>query len=323
MKRQGNLFGHICSLENLRTAAAIARRGKEHQYGVSVFDRNPEVLLTELRDMLWYKEYTTSEYSHITIKDPKEREISRLPFYPDRIVQHAIMNVIQPFFVTNFTADTYSCIKGRGVHGFDRKLKQALQDVPGTQYCLKIDIRKFYHSIDHDVIKKQLRRKFKDPDLLWLLDDIVDSAPGVPIGNYLSQFYANFNLSPFDHWLKEVVKVKHYFRYSDDMVILADNKPYLHQMLAMIRDYLKTNLQLTLKDNYQVFPVADRGIDVVGYVYYHGYSRLRKSIKKKFARAIAKKKSVSTIAAYWGWAKHCNSSNLMKKLFPQPKLIAA
>lgn len=314
MKRKGNLFQEICSLQNLRLAQSIARQGKEDQYGVKLFDLDPEGNLLELRDMLLYKEYTTGGYSMIKIYDPKERDIARLAYYPHRIVQQAIMNKVYDTFAAMFTADTYSAQKGKGVHGFDRSMKRALHDVPGTEFCLKIDIRKFYDSIDHDVLKQQLRRKFKDPDLLWLLDDIIDSAPGVPIGNHLSQFFANFNLTSFDHWLKEELGVKMYLRYSDDMILLSGSKQYLHALLAKIRTYLSEHLKLSLKKNYQIFPVDARGIDVCGYVYFHGYSLMRKSIKQKFARAVASGKSRQTIAAYWGWASHCNSNHLIKKL---------
>lgn len=309
-------------MENLIAAEAIARKGKQHQYGVKIFDRDPERNLSELRDMLYYREYTTGPYSHIRIHDPKERDVARLAYYPHRIVQHAIMLQLENHFVSSLTVDTFSCIKGRGIHGFHRSMKRALSDVLETRYCLKIDIRKFYPSIDHDVLKAQLRRKFKDPDLLWLLDDIIDSAPGVPIGNYISQFLANFNMSPFDHWIKEVMRVKYYLRYCDDMVILAPNKPYLHQLLASINEYLSSNLKLSLKHNYQVFPVEDRGIYICGYVYYHGYTRMRKRIKQNFARAVRKGKNKQSLASYLGWARFCNSGNLVKKLLPDFKSAA-
>jgi hypothetical protein len=189
-----------------------------------------------------------------------------------------------------------------------------LKDIPGTQYCLKLDITKFYPSVDHSVLKQLLRKKIKDTDLLWLLDGIIDSAEGLPIGNYLSQYFANFYLTYFDHWIKEEKKVKYYFRYADDMVILSDNKPYLHQLLCEIREYLQENLKLEVKDNYQVFPVEDRGIDFVGYVFFHTHVLLRKSIKQSFARMLARNKNPQSIASYKGWAKHCNSKNLVKKL---------
>jgi len=143
-----------------------------------------------------------------------------------------------------------------------------------------------------------LRRKFKDKDLLWLLDEIIDSADGVPIGNFLSQFFSNYYLTFFDHWIKEQKSIKHYFRYADDIVILSNNKEYLHELLSEIREYFTVNLKLTIKSNYQVFPVASRGIDFVGYVHFHTHTLLRKSIKKRFARALFKNKPKSSISSY-------------------------
>lgn len=224
------------------------------------------------------------------------------------------MNIMEPIFVSTFTADTYSCIKGRGIHAAASAVKNALRDVAGIQYCLKLDIKKFYPSVDHDTLKQLLTRKIKDIDLLWLLNGIIDSADGLPIGNYLSQYFANFYLTGFDHWLKEVKHVKYYFRYADDMVLLSDNKQDLHQLLSDIRNYLKDNLKLTVKQNYQIFPVKARGIDFVGYKFYHTHTLLRKSIKKNFARMLASNKNSASIASYKGWTKHCDSKHLIKKL---------
>ncbi|MNR07043.1 reverse transcriptase [compost metagenome] len=179
-----------------------------------------------------------------------------------------------------------------------------------------MDIVKFYPNVDHDILKALLRKKFKDNDLLWLLDEIIDSADGLPIGNYLSQYFANFYLTYFDHWIKEQKGVKYYFRYADDIVILSNNKPHLHEILFDIKQYLSTNLKLQVKGNYQVFPVEARGIDFVGYKFYHTHTLLRKSIKKRFAKAVSKTKNKAIIAAYNGWAKHCDSKHLLKKLLP-------
>jgi RNA-directed DNA polymerase len=213
-----------------------------------------------------------------------------------------------------FTADTYSCIKGRGIHGALRAVKRALKDGTGTKYCLKLDITKFYPSVNHAILKRMLRRKFKDQDLLWLLEEIIDSADGLPIGNYLSQYFANFYLTGFDHWLKEKKRVRYYFRYADDLVFFAPDKESLHQMLADIREYLWNNLKLKVKGNYQVFPVESRGVDFLGYVFRHYYIRMRKAIKKRFARLVAVRPNFASIAAYYGWACHCNSNHLLKKL---------
>jgi RNA-directed DNA polymerase len=314
MNRLNNLYERICSIENLQLADEKARKGKGSQYGIRMHDKNRDANIFLLHEALLNKTFKTSQYTSFKVYEPKEREVYRLPYYPDRIVHHAIMNVLEPIFVSVFTADTYSCIKGKGIHAAARSVTQALKDVTNTQYCLKLDVKKFYPSIDHDVLKNLLRRKFKDKDLLWLLDEIIDSAPGLPIGNYLSQYFANYYLTPFDHWVKEKLSVKNYFRYADDLVILARNKPYLHQLLAEIRRYLDTELKLIVKGNYQVFPVAARGIDFVGYRFYHTHTLLRKTIKKNFARMVATRRSPASVASYYGWAKHCNSKHLLKKL---------
>jgi len=320
MKRINNLYSQIISLENLELADKIARRGKTRQYGVIAHDRNKESNVESLRIELKDRVYRTSEYTNFSVFEPKERLVYCLPYFPDRITHHAIMNVLEPVFVSTFTADTYSCIKGRGIHKSSFKLRRALQDVPGTKYCLKLDIKKFYPSVDHDILKALLRRKLKDADLIWLLDEIITSAPGLPIGNYLSQYFSNFYLTYFDHWLKETLRVKYYFRYADDMVILSDSKPYLHGVLSAIKSYLNNELKLQVKENYQVFPVEKRGIDFVGYKHFHTHTLLRKSIKKSFARKVSKTQNPATIAAYHGWAKHCDSKHLIKKLLPNEKL---
>lgn len=314
MKRVNNLYAQIYNIENLKLADSIARKGKSKQPGVIMHDRNRDGNIEALHLQLKDKTYVTSPYTTFTIYEPKERLIFRLPYFPDRITHHAVMNILEPLFVATFTADTYSCIKKRGIHAAASAVKKSLQDIPGTRYCLKLDIRKFYPTIDHAVLKQLLRRKIKDNDLLWLLDGIIDSADGLPIGNYLSQYFANFYITYFDHWIKEQKQVKYYFRYADDMVILSDNKPYLHQLLTDIRIYLAEKLKLEVKDNYQVFPVDARGIDFVGYVFYHTHTRLRKTIKQSFARMISKNGNAASIASYSGWAKHCNSKHLLKKL---------
>lgn len=314
MKRKGDLFQSICNLDNLKLADEIARKGKLKQAGIIKHDKNRHANLASLHAALISRTFKTSQYTTFTIYEPKERLIFRLPYFPDRILHHAIMNVLEPIFVSCFTADTYSGIKGRGIHAACAAIKEALRDRPGTKYCLKLDIKRFYPSIDHEILKSLLRRKIKDHDLLQLLDEIIDSAEGLPIGNFLSQYLANFYLTYFDHWLKEVLKVEYYFRYADDIIILSDDKPTLHQILFEIKNYLAEKLRLAVKDNYQVFPVDIRGIDFVGYVFRHTHVRLRKSIKKNFARAVAKKKNKQCIASYYGWSMHANSQHLIKTL---------
>lgn len=323
MKRKGNLYEKVCSLENLMLADEKARKGKLRSHGVLKHDKNREANIIKLREALLNQTFRTSKYDVFIIKEPKEREIYRLPYFPDRIVHHAVMNVLEPIWVSIFTEDTYSCIKNKGIHAAAKKVKKALRESPeNTKYCLKIDVRKFYPSINHDILKATIRRKIKDKKLLWLLDEIIDSAQGVPIGNYLSQYFANLYLAYFDHWIKEVKKVKYYFRYADDIVILSSGKPELHSLLKDIREYF-ADIKLEVKKNWQVFPVDSRGIDFVGYVFFHSHTRMRKSIKQRFCRRIKRlnkrtniteKEYNSNIAAWWGWAKYCNSKNLINKL---------
>lgn len=325
MKRIGNIFNEVISLENLRLADEKARKGKLKSYGVRVHDKNREANLLALHESLKNGTFKTSKYHIFTIYEPKERLIYRLPYYPDRILHHAIMNVLEPIWVSVFNKNTYSCIKNRGIHKCANDVKQALkQDPDGTRYCLKIDVRKFYPSIDHELLKGVVRRKIKDGRLLALLDEIIDSVDGVPIGNYLSQYFANLFLAYFDHWIKEAKRVKYYWRYADDIVILAPNKDFLHGLLNEIRVYLRDNLNLAVKRNYQVFPVEARGIDFLGYVFFHTHTLLRKSIKQSLCRRVARlnkrkkkptrKEYKQSIASWWGWCKHCDSINLVRTL---------
>lgn len=319
MKRISNIYHLICAIENIRLADEIARKGKKSRYGIDLHDRERETNLYNLQQSFQNGTYKTSQY-HIfrMVTDAgKEREIYRLPYYPDRIAHHAIMNVLEQIFVSAFIRDTYACVKGRGILDGVKRVRQALANKEETRYCLKMDVRKFFPSIDNSILKQLLRRKFKDARLLSLLDEIVDSAPGVPIGNYLSQYFANFYLTYFDHWLKEQKCVRYYFRYCDDMVILGNDKSKLHQLRVEIEEYLFKNLNLKLKDNWQVFPVDSRGIDFLGYVFFHGYTKLRKSIKQSFAKKIAKAKGqrrVEVLGSYKGWCMHGSCINLYGKI---------
>jgi hypothetical protein len=324
MKRFSNLYERICDYNNLVAAAENARKGKNRQGAVKDFYKDFETNIRQLQEELLSHTFKTSAYSIFTVYEPKERVIYRLPFR-DRVVHWAIMLVVESIWVRNFTRDTYSCIVKRGIHGAFRKLKSDLKDVPGTQYCLKVDVRKFYPSIDHNILKGIIRKKIKDVALLSLLDGIIDSVPpdeGVPIGNYLSQFFANLYLSEFDHILKERYRVKYYYRYADDIVVLDSSKERLHALLVAMNDYLCAERNMRLKGNFQIFPVAARGIDFIGYVFYHTHILIRKRNKQALARQLSKlrKKDLSDrdimlrVASRVGFIQHCNSTNLFKIL---------
>lgn len=227
------------------------------------------------------------------------------------------MNVLEPHFMRWFTTDSYSSIKGRGVHLAANELKQALRNRSETKFCLKLDIRKFYESVNNGILIQKLCRKIKDRKTINLLSNIINSSPGLPIGNYTSQFFANFYLTDFDHWIKEELQVRFYFRYADDIVVLSHSKVRLHHYLKEIKRYLKSKLLLDVKSNYQVFPVEDRGIDFLGYVFRHEYTLIRKSIKERYRKMLRTRPSRQSIAAYNGWLKHCDSYRLTNKLLKQ------
>ena len=328
MKRIGNLYTRIYDLDNLYLAYSKAKTGKSKSKGVIQFESDLDNNILRIQKELIEQTYITSEYNVFTIRDPKERTIYSLPFR-DRVVQHAIMNIIESLWTSVFISQSYSSIKGKGIHGAWKHIRRDLKNRKQTQYCLKMDITKFYPSIDHHIMKQIIRKKIKDEKLLALLGGIVDSAPGMPIGNYLSQFLANLYLSYFDHWLKEVKRVKYYYRYADDLIILGDSKQDLHLLRIDIQAYLSENLKLKLKSNYQVFPVVSRGIDFIGYVFFHTHTMLRKRIKKNFCRCVAKlNRKIMTakdyrikICSWLGWCKYCNSKNLIKTIIKHEEVL--
>ena len=322
MKRYGNLYAQICDINNLRLAAQNAASGKRRRSEVTAFFARLEENLEQLHRELTEKRYKTSPYDVFVKFEGKRREIYKLPFR-DRVVHWAIMQVLEPIWTPQFTADTHACIKGRGMHSLLRKLREDLRNDPeGTAYCLKLDIRKFYPSIDHEKMKAVVRCKIKDPEVLWLLDGIIESAPGVPIGNYISQYFANLYLSELDHLLKEVARVRYYYRYADDMVLLAGDKPTLHGWLVLINDWLNVERHVDLKGNYQVFPVESRGIDFVGYVTFHTHCLARKKNKQGLCRELAKLRKAGVpeaeimllTASRAGFMLHCDSKHLFKVL---------
>ena len=200
-KRVGNLYQTISSIENLRTAHLNARKGKGWYKDVRKVNEHEEDYLNQLHEMMVQKTYKTSEYTTFVRKDgQKERVIYKLPYFPDRICQWAIIQVIEPYLIKNMIANTYSAIPGRGIHKAMKDVQKAIRTDPtGMAYCLKLDVRKYYPSIDHDILKAKFRRLFKDPDLLWLLDEIIDSTPGktgIPIGNYVSQYMPGISTCP-------------------------------------------------------------------------------------------------------------------------------
>lgn len=247
MKRYGNLYEKICDMDNLREAHRNARKDKLFYAEVVMVDSDPEKYLSEIREMLINHTYSVNldDYTISTINDKgKQRELWKLPYFPHRIIQWAIMLQIEPIFTKVFTGFTCASLPNRRIKKAQELVNTFLKDEPGTQYCFKMDVHHFYPSINHRILKRLLRKKFKDHDLLTLLDIIIDSHPpkGVPIGSYLSQYLANFYLAYFDHWLKEKLHLKYVVRYMDDLLIFHHSKQVLHWVPEKSWNTLKSSL---------------------------------------------------------------------------------
>ena len=325
MKRYGNLYEQVYNIENIRLAHKNARKGKKHYSEVKMIDANPDKYLKQIQEMLKNKTFRNSKYTIMNRKmdSGKVREIFKLPYFPDRIIHHCIMQIVGQIWFKSLIRDTYSSIKNRGIHNGVQRIKKALQDKENTKYCMKLDVKKYYPSINNEKLKKVIRGKIKDKNLLWLLEEIIDSTKGIPIGNYLSQYFGNLYLSAYDHWMKEIQHCRYYFRYCDDIVVLSKSKQELHKLYKKTKEYFDSNLNLKIKENWQIFPVSIRGIDFLGYRFFHDYTLLRNSIKIKFIKKLKRIENnwhrmthtqiVNSIMSYWGWMKHANCKNLINK----------
>ena len=228
-----------------------------------------------------------------------------------------MMRVLEPIFENWFIKNTYSCIKNRGIHKMQNTIEHDLRkDYSGTKWCLKLDIKKFYPSINQSKLLEMISWKIKDKWAITILSEIIYSSNiGVPIGNYLSQFFANAYLTKVDHYIKEVLRCKHYYRYCDDIVILGKTKKHLYKIFRLINQKLSF-IDLHLKP-IRLFP-TDQGIDFAGYVFKHTYTKIRKSLKFRFKRMLRKYNGIpfesfrQRIASYYGWLIHCDGIHLLK-----------
>lgn len=324
MKRYGNLFNRITDIENLRLAYRKARKGKMWQRKVLEFDKNAEENLLKVRESLIKKTFRTSSYKTKIIYEPKQRQIYILPFSPDRIVQHALMNIIEPIWESLFIYNSYACRVGKGIHAGSRK---TMEFVRKNRYCLKCDISKFYPSMKHDILFELVKRKIKCKDTLWLIHNIIYSIEGgenVPIGNYTSQWFGNLYMNELDQELKHQYKFKDYIRYCDDFVLFHNDKKYLHQVAKAIEEFLAQRLWLKLS-KCSLFPVG-QGVDFLGYRHFRKYILLRKStakrVKKRLKRLprmletgrLTSEQFISSLASTMGWLRWANAHNLFMKL---------
>lgn len=332
MKTWKNLYPKICSFENLLLASSKARTGKRYRRNVYLFERDLENNLFLLQDELLSCSWRPGRYRRFYVQESKRRLISAAP-YRDRIVHHALCNVIEPLFDRTFIYDSYACRKGKGTHAaadrytdFSRKMR----------YVLKCDISRYFDNIKHDILFSELERKIADRDVLNLCEKIIrshgdegllwPSGRGIPIGNQTSQFFSNLYLNRFDHWIKEKLRMRYYIRYVDDFVILDNSKKKLHSLIPVIEEKLNAiGLELHPKKR-NVFPVTE-GCNFMGYIIWPYHRRLRPSNGYRFQRKLKNmaflyregkmdyESILSSIMSWIGHASHADTNGLRKAIF--------
>lgn len=305
MKRHGNLYPQIIEFENLLLAARKAEKGKRFRDNVLAFNYNLEAELTQLQQELTDKIYQPGAYRTFYIKEPKTRMISAAP-YKDRVVHHALCNIIIPIIEPSFISDSYANRVGYGTH---RALLRYIKFARSSRYVLQCDIQKYFPSIDHEILKKLLQHKIKCQDTIWLINTIIDNSNeqlsaleyfagddlltplvrrrGLPVGNLTSQFFANIYLNNFDHFVKEKLKVRKYLRYVDDFALFSDDRGFLAEARLAVEEYLA---QYRLK----IHPVKSQlfetkhGANFLGFRVFPDYIRVRTENLRRAKRRLRK-----------------------------------
>jgi retron-type reverse transcriptase len=303
MKRAGHLFQQICSFSNLLLAAKKAQKGKRFNHNVLSFNIEIESELIRLQQELLQKTYRPGKYTEFYITDPKKRKISAAP-YRDRVIHHALCNILEPILEKCSIFHSYACRVNKGNH---KALLKASEYARKDRYVLKCDIKKFFSSIDHEILKAKIRRLIKDSDCLWLVDMIIDTSnpqervvdyfpgdnlftpttrrKGIPIGNLTSQFFANLYLTGLDSYVKEKLKCKNYIRYMDDFLLFGDNSGKLRQMGIEVGKWLECDrLKLHLKKS--VVYRTDKEFPFLGFLISDTHRRLRPEPKRRAMRRL-------------------------------------
>lgn len=334
MKVFHDLYSQTISIENLLQAWEEFKKGKRKKKGVGEFELYLEDNLFLLHTTLQNKTYKHGEYSGFFITDPKLRHIHKAEVI-DRVVHHTLFKTLNEIFDSTFISDSYSCRKGYGTHkGFKKLVKYARKvskNYTVNCWALKSDIKKFFVSVDHKILFEIISRKIKDEELLWLIEEIIESyygelGKGIPIGNLTSQLFANIYLNELDRFVKHTLKVKYYLRYADDFVILSKDKDGLEFYLKEIESFLGAYLSLQLHPKKTVFRKLTWGIDFVGYVALSHYQVVRTKTKRRIERKIDinlekyDRGNISgetfrqSLASYLGVLKHAHSYKFKKKI---------
>lgn len=313
-----NNYDDLIILENLFLSWREFKKGKIKRKDVLEFEFNLEDNIFQLYQELNAKTYKHSKYSSFYVQDPKLRHIHKADIR-DRIVHHLISKYLNRIYDKTFIFDSYSCRLNKGTHKAVNRIRQlSLKQGENNKinfYCLKCDIKRFFDSIDHDILIVILKRKIKDKDILSLITEVISSfqtekGRGIPLGNLTSQYFANIYLNDLDYFIKHKLKAKHYIRYTDDFLILDRNREYLENLIIPIEKFLKNRLNLLLHPDKIMIRKHNQGIDFLGYVTLPYCRVLRTKTKKRMFRKVNQK----NIQSYLGVLSHCDGYKLEKKL---------
>jgi RNA-directed DNA polymerase len=317
-------FDTIISVENLLSAWWVFKRGKTKKIDVQEFERNLMANLLTLHNELKHTTYRHSGYEHFVVSDPKQRDIHKASVR-DRLVHHAIHRVLCPYFDAKFIQDSYSCRVGKGTHRALRQFETFARKVSEnyTKQCwvLKCDIRKFFASIDHCILRVILEKQIADRDTLWLLSDVIQSfnsgemGKGLPLGNLTSQLLVNIYMNEFDQYVKHDLKQKYYIRYADDFVFLARDREELETLRQKCAVFLPECLGLTLHPQKVFIKTLASGVDFLGWVHFP-YHRVLRAVSRRrmFRRVYASNGRPAVIASYLGLLQQGNGYKLTQDI---------
>ena len=334
MRREKHLFERVVAFGSLHRAFLAASAGKRDRRAVRRFELALETRLWEMHREVAAGAYAWGPYRRFVISDPKRREIRAAPFR-DRVAHHAIVAVVDPLFERGFISDTYACIRGRGQHAAVERYRRFVRARDGRGYAVHCDIASYFRSVDHGVLLTLLGRRIADRRLLDLLASLIahgGEAPGVgmPIGALTSQMFANLYLDPFDHFMKEELRVRHYVRYMDDFVALVDDRAAARRLLARVEEFLAECLRLRLNPRRRVIAPLAEPRDFLGYVHHPGgRTRVRRRNVKRARRRFealeedlrqgrtAPEVARSSIASWIGLAAHADAFRLSRAIFAE------
>ncbi len=293
MKTYNNLYPQVCDYDNLQLAFKKARKHKTTKPYVIEFEKDIETNLKQLQLELLTETYKPAPLKTFVIRDPKTRKISKSHFR-DRVVHHAICNIIEPIFQKTFIYDSFANQKGKGTHKalerFDYFKRKVSKNNTKVCYVLKADIKHYFENVSHGILIKIISRKIKDEKLIGLIKIILQnyksqkSGIGMPLGNLTSQFFANIYLNELDYFVKYKLKIKYYLRYVDDFVSLHKNKNILENYNNKINKFLKRKLKIELHPDKSKIKIINRGVSLLGYRVFYYYKLLRKSNARKFQK---------------------------------------